>query len=610
MIASAFPQPLENATAAEAGEEQSPAPRHWLRIVLPVWAALYALLVAVNFAGLSVRKFHDPDDQLRLQQVRDLLAGQNWYDLHQYRIDAVGGGVLMHWSRLVDMPIAAVMLAARPFLGQHGAETAALVVVPALTLLAILALVGWMAARTLPRAALPTALIAVGFAVPVMVQVLPARIDHHGWQIALALAAVAALLVPHERRGGWLTGAALAGWMAISFEGLPLSAWIIAVLALAALVDTGLRARLVAAMQALALVSATLFAVTRGLADLGTHCDAIAPVHLAAFAWGAAAITLANALRPDSRIALLAGLGVAAVGAVAIVAGVAPECTSGSFDMLDPVVRTMWYDNVQEGKPIWATAWHLAAQYALPPLVGLFAAVRLAFASDGKVRRWWMLYALILGGALAVGFVVARAASISTVLAALPLGWQLSRWLAALRRPPNPLLRMAELVGVALVLFVVLLPVVPVLAVEKLLDSDEGFAEPASAPPKPCSARLASSAIAALPRGGILAPLDMGPDILINTDRHVLATGHHRGAKAMRLTIDAFSGSADQARAIMESRELRYLAVCASVQELDLYRKRSPDGFAAQLGAGRIPGWLEPVAMPAASGIQLWRRVD
>ncbi len=596
------------ATAAAAGADPA-GTRNWLALVLPIWAALYGLLLIVNSGRWLDFEFHDPDDQLRLQQVRDLLAGQDWFDLQQYRIDAAGGGVAMHWSRLVDLPIAATMLIFRPLLGEQGAEMAALVLVPGLTFLAILSLVAWIAQRVLPRSALPVALLAVAFAVPVVVQVLPGRIDHHGWQIALALIAIAGFLVSDQRRGGWITGAALATWMAISFEGLPLSAWIIAVLALAALAWPDMRARLIAAMQALALMSVALFVATRGLADLVNHCDAIAPVHLAAFAWGALAITAAHLLRSGSRLALIAGLAAAAIGALAIVVGAAPQCTTGSFDMLDPVVRAIWYDNVQEGKSVLATSWPLAAQYALPPLAGLAVAIRLALRSGGDMRRWWTIYAGIMAGALVIGLAVARASSISGIMAALPLGWQLSQWMAALRRPPNPFLRVAELAAAAAVIFVLLLPVVPVLAVQEMFASPSDAkddAEPAGA----CAIRPARAAIAHQPRGGVLAPLDMGPDILINTDRAVLATGHHRGAKAMRTLIDAFSGSPEEAREIMRRNDLRYLAICPSLQELELYRTRTPDGLAARLQAGRIPAWLEPIPMPAGSGVQVWRRLD
>ena len=43
-----------------------------------------------------------------IDEVRDLLAGQGWFDLHQYRM-APPEGTLMHWSRLVDIPLAALL---------------------------------------------------------------------------------------------------------------------------------------------------------------------------------------------------------------------------------------------------------------------------------------------------------------------------------------------------------------------------------------------------------------------------------------------------------------------------------------------------------------------
>lgn len=591
-----------------------PARRRWLPAALLASVVIYGVMLAMGAAAIARMEFRDPDDELRLQQVRDLISGQGWFDLVNHRIDAAGGGVLMHWSRLVDAPIAAVMLILRPLLGPAGAEQAALLAVPAITLFAVAALVAWMAARTLPRGTMGFCLLALAFAAPVMVQLQPLRIDHHGWQIALALLAVAGLYPADARRGGWITGGALAAWMAISFEGLPLSAWIVAVLALWSLYDRRAAARLVATMQALAIVSAALFLATRGLADLATHCDAIAPVHLAMFGWGALAITLATRLHPGSRAALIAGLGAAGGGALALVALAAPQCTSGSFDMLDPVVRSLWYDNVQEGKPLFQSPWPLVAQYALPPLLGLYAATRLARgAADDEGRRWWISYAMVLAGALALGLAVTRASAIAGALAAVPLGWLIASWIAALKRPANPLLRLGELGAAAMLIFAVLLPVVPVMAIEKLA----GDAPPAAkrargngAAALACNARAARAELAALPRGDILAPLDFGPNLLLNSPMGVVATGHHRGAPAMRQVIDAFSGTPDEARAIMQARALRYVIVCPRVQEMDLYRKRAPDGFAVRLLAGRAPEWLRPVPLPPAAGFRMWERAD
>lgn len=583
--------------------------KRWLVWALAAWGVIYAMLLAVSRNAIAAIEMRDPDDQLRLQQVRDLISGQGWFDLHQYRVDALDGGVLMHWSRLVDAPIAAVILVLRPLVGEADAELAALLVVPALTLFAIIGVVAWMGNRMLPSdAARGFSLLAMGFAAPVLVQVQPLRIDHHAWQIALAALAMAGFVSRDHRRGGWITGAALAAWMAISFEGLPMSAWFVAVTALLAFRDPVFRPRLVAMVQSLAVVSAALFLATRGLADLATHCDAIAPVHLAIFAWGAIAVTAAARFRPNSRVWLLGGLVAAGAGALALVFAAAPQCTTGSFDMIDPVVREIWYDRVQEGKPIFLMPFALMAQYLLPPIFGFVGALLLARRTDGHARRFWTAYALVMAGALAVGAMVSRSGSISSVLATLPLGWLFAHWIANLRRPESPLLRMGELAAAATLIFTILLPIVPATALAAIAPVRKESVHPGDLS-LACNSAEAAETIAGLPEGGILAPLDFGPDILLATDRSVLATGHHRGASAMRAEIDAFTGTPERARAIMAAKRLKFVVICPEVQEMDVYRKTAPAGFAARLLANKAPAWLRPIPLPRESGLRMWQVV-
>ncbi|MFX8523759.1 hypothetical protein ABTM10_19790, partial [Acinetobacter baumannii] len=60
----------------------------------------------------------------------------------------------------------------------------------------------------------------------------PLRIDHHGWQIVLALAALNGLSSRRERSGGVVIGLSLAVLLTISVEGLPLAAGLLATLGL------------------------------------------------------------------------------------------------------------------------------------------------------------------------------------------------------------------------------------------------------------------------------------------------------------------------------------------------------------------------------------------
>ena len=79
----------------------------------------------------------DTDDNMRIMQVRALLHGQGWYDLRNYRMNPPFGANI-HWSRLVDLPIAGLILALRPFLGGAGAERWAVAIAPMLPYLLLL----------------------------------------------------------------------------------------------------------------------------------------------------------------------------------------------------------------------------------------------------------------------------------------------------------------------------------------------------------------------------------------------------------------------------------------------------------------------------------------
>src|SRR5688572_18860386 len=96
-----------------------------LTLVLVVWVLIAALYVArALFNADHVPLFADTDDALRLVTVRDFLAGQNWYDHTQNRLN-VPFGAEMHWSRLVDLVMAGLIVLFQPFAGSAGAAALA-----------------------------------------------------------------------------------------------------------------------------------------------------------------------------------------------------------------------------------------------------------------------------------------------------------------------------------------------------------------------------------------------------------------------------------------------------------------------------------------------------
>ncbi|HWU04539.1 MAG TPA: hypothetical protein VN222_17495 [Novosphingobium sp.] len=591
--------------------------RDFLQRLALAFVLVAGLLLLTNAGAIASHRFPDPDDALRLQQVRDWMAGQGWFDVHQYRIDPADGGVAMHWSRLVDVPIALVIWLARPLLGAQGAEMAALVLVPLATLAAAMALVARVAWERLGRDEAMLACFTLAMSVPVMMQIRPMRIDHHGWQVVAALLAMNGLMTRHARAGGWISGWAMAIGLSISLEGLPFS------LVLAGIgAWRWLRWRdgggpglwLGHYVAALATGSALCFAATRGMADVAVHCDAISPMHLAVLGWAAlvlGAMAIAWTRWQVRGVApVLAGFALAGAGALALYLGIAPQCRAGAFDMLDPLVRSVWYDAVAEGLPLWRQDAVTMVAILAPGLVALAACAGLVRASAGEERVWWQEYAALQAGALAVAVLVARAGAVSGALAAVPLAHAACRWL----RPGKA--GVAGRIFAGVVLACALAPAAPV-ALWGLVPRRAGVsgavlpvaaAEPAG-PVADCHVMAGAQALAALPPGQVLAPLDVGPELLLASRMTVLATGHHRGARAMHDVIAAFMAPPDGARGVIARRKVAYVALCTNLAEVRRYAQLAPGGLAGQLLAGHAPGWLAPVPPAPGSSLRVWRVV-
>src|SRR6187431_1984928 len=105
------------------------------------WVTMLAF-VAIVAAAFAARTFinsgtapliADTDDAMRLVTARDLLGGQGWFDNVQHRMNTPYGAEL-HWSRLLDLPIAGLLLLFGPIVGPAAATTLAAYVWP-LTLL-------------------------------------------------------------------------------------------------------------------------------------------------------------------------------------------------------------------------------------------------------------------------------------------------------------------------------------------------------------------------------------------------------------------------------------------------------------------------------------------
>ncbi len=544
----------------------------------------------------------DTDDAMRLAAVRDLLAGQGWYDNVQHRFLAPAG-VPSHWSRLVDAPIAGLILALTPLAGRPLAEGLAAALWPTL-LFALYCGVLYRGARArFGRRAAVLAVIAATQTLGVGIQFAAGRVDHHNVQI-VAILGLAFCMIRGGFRSGLAGGGLAALSLAVGLEGLPA----IAPAALFLVGDWCLRGRPALPVLAgfglgLGIAAPILFAVQTDPGLWGApRCDALSPpwlwIAFGGLLFAVSAAAGGHRLGSLGARAALAG----ACGAI-LLAGFAlafPACLGGPFPDMPPLVRTRWLLTVNEmaslPKFIARGQWEAVVFY---PVVMLAALAATWMAWRGPQRRAWAVAALFLWPGLILGLFEFRGLYIASGFVPLVAGGVLDRALTedAGRRPGLPRWGLAFLGGC----LVSTVWMAPALLAEALAPAARTAPDPAGA--VACRSEAALAPLAALPPGTVLAPIVLGPAILLHTPHRIVAAPYHRAIPGLIAAIEGLGGTEADLERVLTAFEIRYLVVCPARPAEDL---QAEPAFATRLadGAARSDR-LEPLDLPGP--LKVWR---
>ncbi|MPT47766.1 MAG: hypothetical protein E2598_04990 [Sphingobium sp.] len=581
-------------------EPQDDAFIRWLRrgwnaplMVALLWLGLCAIMLVSHWPNIIALDFRDPDDAMRMVQVRDFLAGQSWFDVSQHRVNPPYGGP-MHWSRLLDLPIAALILLFRPIVGMDIAERIAAALVPLLILGAICFTIYASARRLMSR---PVAVLTVALLlsnITLLAQTTPLRIDHHDWQILMMAVMVYGLLHPSPLRGGLIIGGAIALWLHISTEGLPYAAIIGAILALRYAVKAQEGPRLMAYVMIMSVGSALLLWLTHGWkGSLISYCDAMSPLYLTPLILLCAITALGQRfIGNESWLRRLLPVTIGAGAAAALYMMIAGPCINGPFRTLDPLVYNLWYLAVMEGLPITRQSLAMTGIIIAPSLVGmvgLFMAGR-AETDPDRALEWHSLLIALLGCFL-VSLMVMRTMATAHVVAVLGTGWLLARLHASVAR--HPVMPVRALLTSLLILLTPLGSAMVTSSAIKLFSSQPHQQDEGNQP-----VPFDTKALRTLPPVTILAPIDLGPAILLYTHHNVIGTAHHRNIAGLKIVIQAFTAPPAEARRIIAATKADYLLLPAHLPETDRYDIFAPKGLAAQMSKGHRPDWLIPVHLP------------
>lgn len=575
-------------------------------------AATLTMLAIDALTGMTILSdTRDNDSLLRLVEVRDMLAGQGWFDLHQYRMGPEGG-FLMHWSRLVDAPIAAIVLAATALTGSARiAEIAAAILWPSLMFgLTVFAAV--RAARLFAGdgAALP-ALVTSTAALHFLGIFRPGALDHHNIQLMLVMASVAFLLAsPRQKAAAALAGVAAALTLAIGMETAPYVAVI-------GLCITGLfilgqdEERSVARDYGLAFAgtSALVFFATVAPSEWSAaHCDAFSSVQfvLATLAGvGLAAIASTPFTNHSRARRLAASLALGAVVAGALLAWF-PGCLAAPYAGLDPRLRELWLDHVAEAQSmlelIRSRDPSVAERY-ITPIIAL-AVMALGFARGTRRRQDGIVGAMLLAAFL-VSLWQVRGSTFSIALAVIPLSGWIGKWRERAEATPTPAVSLRMIAVWLVSLNAAWMGAAA--AASLAIDNEAKASSTAAAIPPDCKSATDFAALAGEPATTVLAGSNLGSPILAYSAHRVLAGPYHRNIAGNLLTLDAFMSTPDKARPLLATHRVGIVALCAGNVESRILAENAPDGLMAQLLAGTVPDWLEPVAGTRGKPLELYR---
>jgi MFS family permease len=489
---------------------------------------------------------------MRLVQVRDLLAGQGWFDTVQHRLNTPYG-LPMHWSRLVDAPLALLTLISERF---------ALIAWPLLVLAMLLWLLARLADRLGGRLAVGAVLVLTLLCPELYATFTPGNIDHHGLQLVLMFAALFGVIQQRPR----LTAALVALSLGVGLETLPY-----AVLAIGfSLADRDRAQKFGVALAGTALL--LLLATTADPYRTVPVCDTYSLFYAVLLMVGGLGVA-AISLLPRHRLAALAGLVLALTVLAALLN---PACFAGPYGGLDARMKTLFLARINEAHPVWEF-FRLSPSQTVGGYVYAVVALALCFvAPPGRARNVIIAFSVV---ALAVATLQYRATPFALVFALPGLA------AALVRLTERQVVRAVWLV-VALLLAngaVFTLATSLIEGQNRMASRAQAFAQQVS-----CGDEQAMRMLKTLPRGRVAGFVDQGPAILANTPHSAVAGPYHRDAAGILDSYEIFAGN--NPRAVLDRRGIAYVMTCRAAPDWGFYEAQG--GLIAKLAQGAVPDWL------------------
>ena len=564
--------------------------------ILGILLAIVLSVIHIPTAAVAPHEmiaFSDNDSITRFVSVRDLIAGQPWYDMRLYQV-APPEGVSLHWSRYVDLGLASIIWPLSLVLPMKTAEAVGIVFWPALLQLIMIVLSGKATARLFgPLAGGLAALAVVFWPLTGNVYFGHGRLDHHNVQILLLLVAILSLIGKgNDVRRGVIGGGAAALSLAIGLETL-LPLGVAGLLLYARMWRNPSVAGLQPSAFALSMFlgGALLFIGQTPPSEwMLAYCDELAPPVLALTGIAAAvtvAATVIGRRTEGSALRHLIFVALALAGGAAVFP-VISYCASGPYGELPADLQKIISTRIVEARPVYKfltdgpTVFY---QSSVPVFVTLVVATmmwvraRRAAPSDDTVQDAVGILLIFGWIGLAGSFYQLRLMVLSVPVIPILMGYVLSAQFAARQsgdRSPASSLKLIA-VGATTLFFPTLYKAFLGLGISVFAQSAEADERPT---PNACRTPEILQTLDVLPPSRILTYLNLGPPLLLLTEHSVLAAPYHRSASALGNGILPFEKDRDTLFAAIDDGGVEYLVLCRGTGHTDagFYATELADG--------------------------------
>ena len=568
----------------------------------------------------------DNDDVMRLVQVRDLLAGQNLQDHAQYRL-GLDGGTMMHWSRLIDLPIAGLILFLDLFLSREMAEAAAISIWPVFTGLGFI--VGLhLLQKDYARPDLRPYIWGFGSLVILLLLMTfyrfsPGRIDHHNVQlVALALSYVGLSDPNFKIRRFALAGAMTGLSLAIGTESLPFLAINCAFVAMLwAYKGAEISRSIMAFALAFSAVILTAFLVDTSPANYGqVQCDILGINYLVLGLVGSLGLAVLSRIKLlNTALKRMAGLAVLGLICVIILIVSGPECLSNPLGELPVNAKKYWLDYVEEAQPLFSERGLENGQffYYAGFLSLAFGVSLWRYKSQGFTPA--ELYGLTMSGAILLMICYQlRFSSFGFVIGTFMLiPWVAERFLDGKAKSKDSVAYIFALalscVSLWQIPVVLLTPDKPETAVNAanaaMIDTQNTSTNNGDVDDEinVCFSDSLKTYLGNIPVLTILAEPNMSAEILQFTPHRAVNGNYHRNSKGIDLAVQAFLSSPSEAAQIMTSHNIDLVIFCDERPAYNVYINAAKTGLAAQLKEGQLPAPFIKLTEASDTHISVWR---